>query len=293
MWYEPQLLRATMYYLLTCLSKLLGLMPHRLQESFASGIAFILFDIIRLRRKLMLNNLNIAFGDKYTASERVRLARKSYKNFILSLFEFLLSKREAIAGKVRTKGEHHLKDALKKGQGVYILCCHLGNWEAMGSYINKNIAPAHVLVKKVGSGAVNRFVEENRIYNDFKWVKRRKKGDGFNAIKDILDRGEIVGFVMDQARPGEPRLPFFGKPAKTNTSFAAIWSKRPAPIIPAFIHREGIGDHVFEVLPEIDLPIHNTSKSEILKSSIQFNKQLESMVRRYPEHYFWHHDRWK
>ena len=102
----------------------------------------------------------------------------------------------------------------------------MGNWEAMGAAWAL-VTPAHVLVKKVGSSSVDRFVSELRDRNGFLTVKRKKKGDGFSAIRDVLARGEIVGFVMDQARPGEPKLPFFGRPAKTNTSFAAIWRQDP------------------------------------------------------------------
>ena len=232
-------------------------------------------------------------GDVYEEHERIDIARESYKNFTLTSLEFMRGKGHDIAEYVDVQGEEHLRNALAKGQGAYILCFHLGNWEAMGAHINRHIAPAHVLVKKVGGGGMNRFVEEMRTHIGFKWVKRKKKGDGFKGICDILDRGEIVGFVMDQARPGEPRLPFFGSPAKTNTSLAAIWQRKQAPIVPAFMHRKRAGHHVFEVMPEMELKLSDDKKQDILDHSVLFNKEVEKAARKYPGHYFWLHNRWK
>jgi len=53
---------------------------------------------------------------------------------------------------------------------------------------------------------------------------------------------------MPQARPGEPRLPFFNKPAKTNTSLAAFWQRYPAPIVPGYCRRVAVEKFVVEFL---------------------------------------------
>ncbi|SMF40472.1 lysophospholipid acyltransferase family protein [Pseudobacteriovorax antillogorgiicola] len=282
-----------MYVVMSLFAALLSAVPASWLDRIAGGLATLCFDILRLRRALVVKNLEIALGDVYEPHERLAIARDSYKNFVLTAFEFIRSKYHDISANVDIQGEENLRQALEQGQGVYILCFHLGNWEAMGSYITRNIAPAHVLVKKVGGGGMNRFVEENREHNEFLWVKRQKKGDGFKAIVDILDRNEIVGFVMDQARPGEPRLPFFGTPAKTNTSFAAIWQRRQAPIVPAFMHRKSVGKHVLEVMPAINLETSDNTEQDILDHSVLFNKEVEKAVRKYPDHYFWLHNRWK
>lgn len=282
-----------MYIFMTLLSSLLSLFSDETMDRFAGSVAYFCFDVLRLRRKLVLSNLEIALGDVYDLDERIDIGRESYKNFILTAFEFMRAKKHDIAANIDVQGEEHLREALKEGKGAYILCFHLGNWEAMGSYINRNIAPAHVLVKKVGGGGMNRYVEEVRNYINFQWVKRQKKGDGFKSICDILNRGEIVGFVMDQARPGEPRLPFFGSPAKTNTSLAAIWKRQEAPIVPAFMHRKKSGHHVFEVMPPMSIPVTDDAKQDVLEHSTLFNKEVERAARKYPGHYFWLHNRWK
>ena len=202
-----------MYLFMKTVSFFISLVPEAVLEKLAGFIAYLFFDVFKLRRKLVLQNLDYAFQDSYSDEEKQKIGRASYKNFLLTAFEFLRSPYHDIADKFDVIGEENLKKAKAKGKGVYILCQHMGSWEAMGAYMTRHYGPTHVLVKKVGGSGMSRFVEELREHNQFLSVKREKKGDGVRAIARALDAGEILGFVMDQARPGEPRLPFFGKPA--------------------------------------------------------------------------------
>lgn len=97
---------------------------------------------------------------------------------------------------------------------------------------------------------------------------------------------------MDQSRPGEPRLPFFGKPAKTNTGLATIWRRTQAPILPAFIRRVDVNRHVVTILPPVCMSFKSDSE-DMTVASAHFNEKMESMIRQAPEQYFWLHNRWK
>jgi KDO2-lipid IV(A) lauroyltransferase len=281
-----------MYWILKLVAAFVSRRSDEGIERMARAVAFLAFDVLRLRRGLILKNLKLAFPEK-TDAERVAIGRASMKNFALTAMEFFRAQGTDIAARIEMKGLEHVRRALDRGQGVYILCFHLGNWEAMGAAVTRHVAPAYVLVKKVGSSSVDRFVSELREKNGFLTVKRRKKGDGYAAIKEILARNEIVGFVMDQARPGEPKLPFFGHPAKTNTSLAAIRQRVPAPVMPSYIVRTGPSQHVIEFFPEIELTDSGDAAKDVLEHSTRFNAVVESYIRRSPEQYFWMHDRWK
>jgi KDO2-lipid IV(A) lauroyltransferase len=283
-----------MYYLMQLLSRTLGLLSPKSLERLAATLTFIVFDLLRLRRRIMLQNLDRAFGSSKTPAEKERIARTAVYNFVQTLLETLSSSTYPLAQDIEMRGGEHLQAALAKGRGVYVLCFHMGNWEAMAAKVSKDFAPVYAVMKTIGSAGMNRFVEETRTRNGLFWIKREKKGDGFRGIREVLARGEIVGFIIDQARPGEPRLPFFGHPAKTNTSFAAIWRRMPAPIVPVHIHRVGFGRHVVTAEPELTMAFNKGNVSQdILENSQQFNHVVEAIVRQYPEHYFWFHNRWK
>ncbi|MBF0443773.1 MAG: lysophospholipid acyltransferase family protein [Oligoflexales bacterium] len=282
-----------MYYFLKFIAAIVSSWNDSKLEKAAKVIAYFFFDIMRIRRRTIVRNLEIAFGDRLSNSDRLSIGRQSVYHFSLSILETLHSYRNDIAANIEIKGLENLKTALEKGRGAYILCFHMGNWEAMASVMTRTITPSYVIVKKVGSKGVNRFVEELRDKNSFLFIKREKKGDVYRSIKEILSRNQIVGFVIDQARPGEPKLPFFSHPAKTNTSFAAIWRRLRSPIIPGYIYRTGPGVHVLNFLPEIKPVISDNLEKDLIDHSILFNLCVEKVVSEKPEQYFWMHDRWK
>ncbi len=283
-----------MYYLMRLLSRTLGLLSPTALERLAATLTFFVFDLLRFRRKLMLQNLDRAFRTTKSDREKLQIARAAVYNFVQTLLETLRSSTSPLAQNIELRGAEHMRAALAKGRGVYVLCFHMGNWEAMAAKVSKEFAPVYAVMKTIGSPGMNRFVEELRTYNGLHWIKRDKKGDGFRGIREVLAQGNIVGFIIDQARPGEPRLPFFGHPAKTNTSFAAIWRRMQAPIVPVHIHRVGFGEHVVTCEPELTMEHNKGQVSEdALRNSQQFNDVVERIVRQYPEHYFWFHNRWK
>lgn len=259
----------------------------------AGALTYLSFDLFRFRRKLLQKNLDYAFGDSKSAQEKLWIARESVRNFILTIFEMLAIRRYPLTAAVEVKGGEYLRQALEQRRGVYVLCFHMGNFEAMAATITQTFAPAHAVMKRVGSRGMTRFIEEYRRGYGLGWIKRQKKGDGFRGIQEVLAKNEIYGFIIDQARPGEPRLPFFQHPAKTNTSFAAIWRKTPAPIVPCYIYRTGFAKHVLVVKPILDLPVSNDPAQDVLQHSTLFNQVVESCVREHPEQYLWLHNRWK
>lgn len=271
----------------------LALVPLPILDALSRVMTFVFFDLFRIRRKLMLKNLTIAFGESYGPSEKKRIARTAFRNFLQTIFESLVSHRHPIDGKVAVEGRTILDEALAEGRGTYILCLHMGNWEALAAAISHQFRPAYAVMKTIGSAGVTRFVEELREKNGVYWIKRKAKGDAYRQMVEILNRGEIVGFMMDQARPGEPRLPFFSQDAKTNTSLAAIWQKRPAPIVVASIVRRRFGEHLLTVGPRLEPEDLGDPKSDAIRNSILFNRAVEDVIRRNPEHYFWFHNRWK
>lgn len=281
-----------MYWILKLIARAFSLLPERALPWFARAFAVLAFDVLRVRRRLVLGNLARALGPDESPA-RIALARQSYANFGLTVFEFLRGDVHDLAARVELRGAENAHQALQAGRGMFLLCLHLGNWEALGAKCSRALVPSHVLVKKVGSPGVNRFVLEIRKKNGFLAIERKGKGDGARAVLQALKRGEAVGFIMDQSRPGEPRLPFFGHDAKTNTGLATFWRRVQAPVVPVAIRRVGPGRHVAEFRPALPLTATDDAETDVRRLSTLFNQALEDEIRRAPEQYLWLHDRWK
>lgn len=221
------------------------------------------------------------------------MGRESLYHFILTFFEFLRSVRIDILGDTTYEGRDLVMDALKEGRGGYILSCHLGNFEAMGGSGTRFAVPTYSIVKEMRNKGVNQLVDELRRGNGLYPIYRKPEGTAIKAILKTLKRNELVGFMLDQARPEAPRIPFFGTPAKTQTSLAVMWRKHPAPIIPVSIRRLAPGKHHITVWPALETERTKDAEADVYRITEQCNKMIETMIRTCPEQYFWLHNRWK
>ncbi len=267
-------------------------MPAFFLEALARFCSLLFFRLFPMRRRLVLKNLQAVFP-LLPPDERERIALESLKSFALTCFETTAGGLKPIGQDVPIEGAAHLREALTRGKGALLLCTHLGNWEALAAAISQQVAPTHVIVKKVGDGRFDQFVV---------WVRRRL---GYEAIAKGVDqaparqifkalaRNEIVGFVMDQYQHGAPEMLFFGYPTRTNTGLATIWRRTEAPVIPVLIERLAPHRHRAVVWPPLALERSSDPVGDIERATGQFNRVMEKMVLFRPDQYFWLHDRWK
>ena len=277
---------------------MVGACPPFLLRSAAFVLGTFGFSVLRVRRRTVIRNLNIAFGNSICALEKRCLARRSYQNFFLTLFEFLGSRVIFPRADIEIINGHELSQALAGGQGAYILVTHQGNWELLCYAGNKYFAPVYVPVKPVGKGAVAQWVQETRLHNGLHEVLGQR-GETLRALRLLkaLKAGNMVGFMVDQRKNNGFMTPFFGAPAATNTGLATLWLRQPSPVIPVVIHRVNKEKHQMIFFPPMawnELRAECTdSQTFVEKATAQVNKQAETMIRMFPEEYFWMHDRWK
>ncbi len=257
------------------------------------ALAWFLFHVLGFRKALVRKNIANVFRGKLTLAQMDEIAVKSYQSLALTTCEFLESKFHNVAKNATITNPQVVRDALAGGKGCYILCTHMANWEAVAASVCQQISPAYVPVKKVGGKAVNSFVEGLRRNYGLHTAERKVKGDSFKIIQATLGRGEPVGFMQDQARPGSPRLPFFGVDAKTNVSMAAIWYKVTAPVIPSIGRRISARHHVIEFLPPMTLKRSEDADADLIENARRMNSVVEAIILANPEQYLWLHDRWK
>ena len=278
---------------MSLLASAIGFMPESLLSRSAQVIGIILFDVLRLRRALILRNICTAFPEMPQA-DATKMGRKSVVHLVTTVFELLWVWRRSLAERYTITNPEVLAEALKGGQGVYILCTHTGNFEVMAASLSQTFAKMTSPVKSVGENpGINRFISENRARQGIEAIVRKKRGEGFLAIRRALQENRLVGFMMDQARPGEPRVELFGKSAKTNTSLGAIWERFPAPLVPAYAERIGFARHIVHILPVVRFPPKVDRETDILNRARACNTIVEDIVKRCPEQYWWIHDRWK
>ena len=76
-------------YLLKLVSWIFERVPVSIGRGLSWVIAFSAFSILRIRRKIVMENLQYAFGNEYGPSRLKEIAFGSYRHFALMLFEFI------------------------------------------------------------------------------------------------------------------------------------------------------------------------------------------------------------
>lgn len=112
-------------------------------------------------------------------------------------------------------------------------------------------------------------------------------------IAEILANDGHVGLLVDQRRTGGPQLPFFGRPAATNTFFATLARQYDCPVHGVRAIRLPGGRFHVELTPPIELPRDAEGLIDVIPATIKINAIVEGWIREHPEQWLWVHDRWR
>jgi len=86
---------------------------------------------------------------------------------------------------------------------------------------------------------------------------------------------------------------FFGRKACTTSGLALLAMHTGAPVLPFFSTRLPDGKYSLEIGKKVDIIRSENRESDILVNTQIFNNILEDHIRKYPEQWFWVHQRWK
>jgi len=259
----------------------------------------IVYRLLPVRRRVLLENLRIVYGEDAPPGRLRLLAEAFYGHLARSLIECAmlpwLSARKK-ASLVRIENGEAVAHAAAERKGILILTGHFGNWE-----VAPLLGIARLPLYRGRFHFVRRPIRARWIE---RLVTRRFHAAGIHVIpkkgslERILERlaaGDIVVFILDQhASPKDGvEVEFFGRKASTLRSLAVIALATGAPVVPAACFREPGGGHVLrfeDPLPAVDV---EDADEAIRTRTLQYNRALEQLILRHPEQWFWIHRRWK
>jgi KDO2-lipid IV(A) lauroyltransferase len=101
-----------------------------------------------------------------------------------------------------------------------------------------------------------------------------------------------MAFLIDQdTATAGTYVPFFGRPAFTPTTPAALALRTGAPVIFCWHHRRG-KQHTINIERIHYSPTGNTER-DVLALTVILSARLESVIRVAPEQWVWMHKRWR
>jgi len=256
----------------------------------AGWIVGSLFYAISMRyRRLVLWNLDLAYGDELTPRQKRRIAHASFVIFLqewLVLLKFVRPTSWQIEKMVRIEHEERLKDVVARGKGVALVTGHLSNFSlAMTRLVRAGYRVAVLRRKQDAEEAINYLMT-------LAGVRAFYHKESLLPLARFLRGGGAVLFMIDQHARRGVQVPFFGIPAATFTAPVRIAVGMNTAIVPIFMHREGWGKYVLTIEEPVEL-IRDRSEEALRDNLLKLSTILERYVRKYPEQWLWLHRRWR
>lgn len=266
--------------------------PNSLIYAFSDFLSFILYYIIKYRRKVVFQNLQNSFPEKSVHELNV-ICRRFYTNLTDTILETLLIPsltKAQLNKRVIQKNIELPLEYLRKGQSILVLTGHQCNWEWL-------LLSSSVL-SEYSVDAIYRPLKSKQ--SDLFFLKMRSKfGANLIPMKDtlrsIIKRKDItrgIAMVADQTPPGgeiqywtkflNQETPFFVGADKIarNTAFPVFYlSMRRI--------KRGYYETTYELLAEPPFPEEKFSLVE------KYAKALEKTIMESPSDWLWSHKRWK
>ncbi len=273
------------------LFRLIGKIP----PAWGERIGRIWYRLDKKHRQIALRNLTRAFGHERSEEEIGRLAEKTFEKIARIPFEVggsLTLTPKRFNRHFRVRGLSHVENAYAQGRGVLLLSGHVGCWELMPIVFGMTAGyPSAVIYRPLDFDPLNRFFLDLRARYGAEMIP---KAHSMRRVLRLLKEKALVGVLLDQNVDWYDGVfvDFFGHRACTNKGLALLAIKTRAPVIPVFLVREE-GKYLAIFEPEIPLISTGDRTKDIEENTLAYNRALESIIERYPDQWFWVHQRWK
>ena len=272
------------YVALSVLSSILKILSVRKLHILSQNIASILFNYIPKRKNTALKNLKIAFPDESDEWINTTL-KKCYSFFTYNFLQFLAFPFDPNSIEIEVIGKKYLNNAINENSGTVLVSAHFGSWEILGYWFGINNYPLVGIAQKQKNKGANLFFEEKRQLSGIKQVYRKSSMD---SLYEILNANKILGLVSDQdARGKGVFVDFFNKPASTHKGAALFHLNTNASLIFGICVQKDIEKYRVEFIPI------NPKKKSTEDITQLYTTIIEQSIKKYPEQYFWFHNRWK
>ncbi len=270
-----------------------NLLPASWAVAAGGVLGRLVYALWRRRRLIALANLRFCFPG---ADERWlrRVARRSFVNFGKAVIDYgripRLSRRN-VERYHTILNRKSFDDALAAGKGALLFTGHFGSWEQTGAAIRLYGYPINYLVGEQHNKRVDAFMNKIRAGAGIGLIRT---GAAAKAVFKILKANGMVALLSDQdAGADGVVVNFFGRRASTPKGPAAFVAKTGATICAGFTIRDSNGHNTLYMQDAFKPELTGDTDADVANITQSYTDLLETYCRRYPDHYYWMHRRFR
>lgn len=251
---------------------------------------------LKVRRDVVMKNLDIVYGDKKTDVEKDEIFKGCWINIGRQVINYLrtpLYDQKFWDENVTMKGEHIVRDAFNRGKGVLILSMHYGAWELPGGKFGMSGYPISNIIKIIKNPVTEKLLIDARLAMNLGTIPHK---NSFHRIKEGLQKGEGIIMAVDQnmKRSQGVFVDWFGHTASTIRSCAYLARETGAAVVAGY-SKQNDPDHIeVVVIGEIPWePYPDDPEKELVINTQNYIKPFENPIYDEPAPWLWLHRRWK
>lgn len=259
-------------------------------------LARLVWRLDRYHRRIACGHLRLSFPD--WPEERVQhVARESFCSLAYLGIEMLLTPRLITPARWPRHIRFHnlggiLREMIRNDSGLILVSGHFGNWEVVGYTMATLGFPTVSVARALDNPYADEFILGVRERTGQHILGKKGATPG---MSDVLERGEVLGFMADQdAGQRGLYVDFFGRPASTFKSIALLAERFGVPVVVGYGRRLSL-KYEFELgVQRVIRPAEWAGRPDPTRWITQeFTAALEALARQWPEQYMWVHRRWK
>ncbi|WP_426958191.1 lipid A biosynthesis lauroyl acyltransferase [Muricoccus radiodurans] len=278
---------------------LLRVLGPRLGPALGAAVCRSLGPFSRAHR-IAMRNIADSFPDRDAAWHRA-VAREAWDNLGRTVCEYVHIERiwdltEAPDPTARIQVDDVTRsrfwDLRDRPRPTLVFAAHLANWELPAVAAAKHGLHAAVLYRTPNSKPVAKAILD---------LRRGMMGELIPAglmaptrLAKALDRGAVVGMIVDQRFGRGPTIDFLGRPAQANPLLANLARRHDCEVRGCrAIRLEGSSRFRLELTDPIPLPRDAEGLVDVAAATQAVNDIIAGWIREHPGQWLWMHRRWR
>lgn len=258
-------------------------------------LAWVIYDVARLRRRVIDENLQHAFPE-WDETQRQEAARGMWRHLLLMVAEVAHAPRRIHDTNwrehVRIEGAREIVSQLLSRRATVLVSGHFGNFEMAGFVAGLLGVPTYAIARPLDNPYLHAYI--TRFRSSTGQFLLSKEGSA-PQIQAVLESGGALALLADQhAGPKGAWVQFFGRPASCHKALALFSLTNNAPMLVCSARRaHGPLNFVVGLADVFDPDDAPAQLQGVAPLSQWYSDVLEEVIRQTPDQYWWVHRRWR
>src|SRR6266480_606266 len=273
-------------------TKLIPLLSRKACYHLAQIAGSLLSFFDRHRYDVALSNLEVAFGDRLSPSDRRKIARESFQHFARTMVDLLWSPRLTQKNFSRYIELHNLEELARSSgpkRSVLIACYHYSNFEWLSLASGFLDLKGTIISQEFKNSLLDSIFKKLRQQSGHELVPRER---GIMRLYKVLRRKGRTALLVDLTVPpsqGAVAIDCFGLKTSVTSAHAWLNERTGIPIIPA--HCEPLPNGRYRLI--FHPKISNTNGMTHQQIAQACWNSFEPYVRKNPAPWLWMYKHWR